>query len=66
MGFSLLQSVQTSSGAHPASYPVSTGALSPGVWRLGCEADHSHSSSADVKNVGVMPPLPHMFSWYNA
>jgi hypothetical protein len=36
--FSLLHSVQTGSGAHPASYPTGTGALSPGdraagTWR---------------------------------
>jgi hypothetical protein len=29
--FSPLHAVQTSSGAHPAAYPVGTGALSPGV-----------------------------------
>jgi hypothetical protein len=36
--FSLLQSC----GAHPASYPMSTCALSPGVKRPGREADHPH------------------------
>jgi hypothetical protein len=28
--------------------------------------DHSSPSSAEVKNGGAIPPLPHMFSWYNA
>jgi len=47
--FSLHQRVQTSSGAH--SYSSVLGALTQGVKWLGCEADHSHSSSAEVKNV---------------
>jgi hypothetical protein len=28
--------------------------------------DHSSPSSAEVKNGGAIPPLPHMFSWYKA
>jgi len=39
--FSLHHRVQDGSGAHPASYPVRTGALSLGVKRVGHEADHS-------------------------
>jgi hypothetical protein len=35
------------------------GALSPKAKRQGREADHSSSSSAEVKNGGAMPPLPH-------
>jgi hypothetical protein len=39
-----------------------TGALSPGVKRKKREADHSHPSSAEVKNDGVLPPLlPNVF-----
>jgi hypothetical protein len=34
------------------------GALSRGVKRPGLEADHSHPSSVEVKNGGVIPPLP--------
>jgi hypothetical protein len=64
--FSLLHSVQTGSGAHPESYPMGTGALSPGVKRPGREADHSPPSSADVKNGGAIPLLPHMPSWHRA
>jgi hypothetical protein len=45
---SLFHNVQTGSGAHPASYPTSTGDLFPGVKRLGREADHS--SNAEIKN----------------
>jgi hypothetical protein len=42
------------------------GALFPGVKRPGLEADHSPPSSAEFKNGGTIPPLPHMFSWYRA
>jgi hypothetical protein len=43
--------VQTGSGAHPASYTMGTGVLSPGVKaRPGREADHSPPSSAEVVN----------------
>jgi hypothetical protein len=37
--------------------------ISLGVKQLGREAEHS--SSAEVKNGGVVPPLPCMFSWHN-
>jgi hypothetical protein len=42
------------------------GAFSPGVKWQGREADHSLSSSADVKNGGAVPPLPHKYSWRSA
>jgi hypothetical protein len=42
--------VQTGSVAHPASYPIGTGALSPEVKRPAREADHSPQSSTEVKN----------------
>jgi hypothetical protein len=40
------------------------GAFSLRVKRPGCEADHSRTriTSAEVKNGGAIPPLPHMFS----
>jgi hypothetical protein len=44
--FSSSPCVQTGSGAHPAFYPMSTG----GKARPGRDADHSPSSSAEVKN----------------
>jgi hypothetical protein len=47
--FSLYHRVQNGTGTHPASYPVVPGALSLGVKRPGCEADHSPPSSAEVK-----------------
>jgi hypothetical protein len=37
------------------------GGLSPGVKRCGREADYSPPSSAEVKNGGAVPALPHMF-----
>jgi hypothetical protein len=59
--FSLLDSFQTGSGAHPASYPMGTGAVSPGVKQQGLEADHSSPSSSDDKNSGAIPPTPICF-----
>jgi hypothetical protein len=42
--------VQTSSGAHPASYTIGTGGSFPrGKAWLGRDADHSPPSSAKVK-----------------
>jgi hypothetical protein len=42
------------------------GTLSSGVERLGREADHSTTPSAEVKNSGAIPPLPHASSWRDA
>jgi hypothetical protein len=48
--FSSSPCVQTGSGAHPASYPMGTGGPLPGGnARPGRDADHSPSSSAEVK-----------------
>jgi hypothetical protein len=47
--FSLSHHIQTGSGAHLASYPMGNGILSPGVKRMGREADHSPPSSAEIK-----------------
>jgi hypothetical protein len=47
--FSLHHRVQNGSGSYPSSYPMGTRALSLGVKRPGCEADHSPPSSAEVK-----------------
>jgi len=43
--------VQTASGAHPASYPMGSRALSLGIKWPVCKADNSPPSSAEVKNV---------------
>jgi hypothetical protein len=48
--FSLHRRVQIGSGAHIASYPMGTGALSLRVKLPEREADHSPSSSAEDKN----------------
>jgi hypothetical protein len=51
-------SVQTGSGAHPASYPVGTRTISSGVKRPMREADSSSPPSDEFKNSGAIPPLP--------
>jgi hypothetical protein len=52
----------------PAQPPIQwvLGALSPGLKRLGHEAEHSPPSSVMIKKGGAMPPLSHMSSWCNA
>jgi len=48
--FYLLQSAQTDTGAHTASYSVATGVYLPGVkWRRSV-VDHPPQSSVEVKN----------------
>jgi hypothetical protein len=64
--FSLLHSMQTGSGVHPASYPVGTEGSFPGVMRPGREAHHSLPSNAEFKNGGAIPQLPHASSWRGA
>jgi hypothetical protein len=59
--FSLLHNVQTESGAHPASYPVSSLGKTAGD-----EADYSPPSSSEDKNGGALPPLPTTSSWSGA
>jgi hypothetical protein len=59
--FFLHHHVQTGSGAHPASYPIATGGggvPSLGVKWLGCEANHSPSSTPKVKNVWSYTSAP--------
>jgi hypothetical protein len=41
-------------------------ALCVGLKRPECEVAHSPPSSAEVKNGGVVPPLPYMFSLRDA
>jgi hypothetical protein len=64
--FSLLHSVQTGSGAHPASYPIGSRGALPGAKRPGREADHSSPTSAEVKDGGAIPPVPYISSWRGA
>jgi hypothetical protein len=56
--FSLIHVIQTGSGAHPASYPMGTGALPPGVKRPKREADHSPPNSVEVKKTWVYTSTP--------
>jgi len=49
--FSLLQHVQTSSKAHPASYSMGMGVPSQGVRWPWHEIDHSPPATARVKNM---------------
>jgi hypothetical protein len=55
---SLLHIVQTGYGVHPTSYPMGTGALSPGVKRPEREADHLPPTSAEVKKTWVYTATP--------
>jgi hypothetical protein len=48
--FSLHHSVQTGSEAHPTTYPMATRGSFSGGKADGREANHLHSSSAEVKN----------------
>jgi hypothetical protein len=41
---------------------MGTGGSFPGVKRQRCEADHSPSPSAEVKEGGAIPPLSHVSS----
>ena len=59
----LLQSIQTSSGAYPASCSMCTGDLSLGVEWLGLEANHSHFVPR-LRIYGAIPPLSHIPSWH--
>jgi hypothetical protein len=51
--FSVLHVVQTDSGTHRASYPMGNGVKQPGR-----EADHSPSTSAEVKRTWIYTSTP--------
>jgi hypothetical protein len=51
---------------HLASYPMGIGGSFLEVKRQGRKANYSPPSSAEVKNGGVIPPLPRMSSWHSA
>jgi hypothetical protein len=53
--FSLLYSVQTGSGAHPASHPLGSTGFPPWVKRPRREGDQSTPSTTDVKNGRAIP-----------
>jgi hypothetical protein len=56
--FSLLHVVQTGSGVHPTSYPMSTGGSFPGVKLPGRETDHGPEPSAEVKKMWIYTSTP--------
>jgi hypothetical protein len=56
-----LHRAQTKSWNHSTSYPMGIGIKRPGL-----ETDHSPPSSAEGKETGAIPPLPHMSSCYSA
>jgi hypothetical protein len=67
MGFDSLQGKYNFSTPQRLSQPhiqCLTEALSPGIKRPECEADHSPPSSVEVKNGGALLILPLMFSCY--
>jgi hypothetical protein len=64
--FFLLHSVHAGSGIHQFSYSMGSGGSFPGVTRPGREAYQSLSSSAEVKNSGAIPSLPHVSVWHSA
>jgi hypothetical protein len=58
----LLHSIQMASG--PTHTPIQwVPAVSPGLKRSRRQANNSAPSSADIKNRGAIPPLPHTYSW---
>jgi len=65
--FTLHHHIQTNSGAHPASYPVSTGSSFSQGKAARHEADHSPLSSAKVKeHVELYLHSPSTSSWHDA
>jgi hypothetical protein len=58
---SLPHTVQTGSGAQPASYSIDSGSPQRAT-RSECEADHSPISSKEDRNGKDIPPLPHLSS----
>jgi hypothetical protein len=64
--FSLLHGVQDGTRAPQPPIQWVPRTLSLEVKWQRREADHLPPFSAEVKNVGVIPPLPHMSSWHIA
>jgi hypothetical protein len=60
---SVLQNVQTDSGADPTSSSVGTGFLSPVVKRPGGEVNHSPPSNVEVKYNWGHTSAPPMSPW---
>jgi hypothetical protein len=56
----LFQRFETSTGAHPSSYPMAVGISFSGVKVQNSENDHSPPTSAEAKNDEAILSLPHM------
>jgi hypothetical protein len=54
----LLHSVQTDSGAHPASYPMGPGGTFPGSKAAGVKLTTHFHLVPRSRNGGAIPPLP--------
>jgi hypothetical protein len=61
---SLLHSIQTGSRSNQLPIKLILGALSTGTKQPRGEANHSLLFTAQVKNDGAIPPLPHTSSWH--
>jgi len=58
VSYSLHHRVQTDSGAHPVSYPMGKRGSLLWVKAAGGEADHSPTSSAEVKDAWSYTSIP--------
>jgi hypothetical protein len=59
-GLSLLQNVQTCSGAHTVSYLMDAGGYCPEIKWLGREVNQLNSLRAEIKNEWSYASTPHM------
>jgi hypothetical protein len=57
-GFSLLHSAKIGCGAHSTTYKIGTDDSFPEEKQPEHESDSLSASSAKVKNLGAVPPLP--------
>jgi hypothetical protein len=57
-GILLLSTLPRRLWAHPTSYPLLPGVLSPRTKRPGRDTEHSLPTSGQVTNDGAIPPLP--------
>jgi hypothetical protein len=64
--FSELLSIPTVFAGSPSLLSNGHRDSSPGIKRLGHEADNSPPSSAETKNGEAITPLPHASSWRGA
>jgi hypothetical protein len=58
--------VETGSGTHIVSYSIDSRVPFPAVKLTGREDGHAPPSGAEVKSIGTIAPLPHMFEWHGS